>query len=396
VGRRIGPYFLPLYAGVGFSWNPYRRNPRVKPEDGLARVVFGLGTRAVDRTASDFPRMIPLGLPNLRPEVKTRDIVGTSQHHADVINIEENRFESVPVAEVMRHGGSLPGASKIFSTLEHDFLRPLMGDGLLGEADDLVVTFDGFTKGAPYPGWIRWLVKTLEKAYGCPVDIEFASDGDDFYLLQCRPQAMRKPARTVHVPATIPAGRRIFTADRDVISGEVNDLAWVVLVDPRDYNRLESEDRRVAVAQLVSRLNQRLEGERFALMGPGRWGSKDTRLGVRVGYADLNNTRLLVEIARRQQGYLPEVSFGSHFFQDLVESEIHYLALYPDEEGVLFDEEFLHGSENQLAALLPDHADQAGFVRVINVPEAAGGLLLHVAMDGERQEALGYLGPATR
>ncbi len=394
VGRRIGPYFLPVYAGVGFSWNPVRRNPRIRPEDGLARIVFGLGTRAVDRTASDFPRMIPLGSPSVRPEVIVRDIVGASQREVDVINVEQNRFETVPVAEVMRHGGHVPGARWVFSTLEHGFLRPLLGDSLLGDAEDLVVTFDGFTREATYPASVQWMLKTLEKAYGCPVDIEFAGDGDRLYLLQCRPQAVRRTRRSAPVPAGIAPERRVFSAARDIDPGEVAGLEWLVVIDPRDYHRLEGEDRRLAVARVVSRLNQHLQDARFALLGPGRWGSKDSRLGVRVTYADINNTRLLVEIARRQEGMVPEVSFGSHFFQDLVESDIAYLALYPDDETNLYDDRFLRGSPNKLAELLPADAGLADIVRVIHVPEVSGGLLLHVAMDGERQEALGYLAPA--
>jgi pyruvate,water dikinase len=394
VGRRVGPYFLPVYAGVGFSWNPFRRNPRIRPEDGLARIVFGLGTRAVDRTANDFPRLIPLGVPSVRPEITVRDIVGASQREVDVVNVEQNRFETVTVADVMRHAGLVPGARYVFSTLEHDVLRPLLGDGMLGNADDLVVTFDGFTREAAYPASVQWMLKTLEKAYGCPVDIEFADDGERLYLLQCRPQAVRRARRSAPVPVAVPAERRVFSARRDIEPGEVAGLEWLVVIDPRDYHRIEGEDRRLAVARAVSRLNQRLQDTRFALLGPGRWGSKDSRLGVRVSYADINNTRLLVEIARLQEGMVPEVSFGSHFFQDLVESDIAYLALYPDDHANLYSDDFLLGSPNKLAALLPAEAGLEDVVRVIHVPEASGGFLLNVALDGERQEALGYLAPA--
>jgi hypothetical protein len=395
VGNTAGRYFLPTWAGVGFSWNPYRRNPRIDPADGLARVVFGLGTRAVDRTGEDYARMIPLGQPAVRPELNTADIIRHSQRRADVIDLAEHRFRNVPVAEIMDQASRIPDARSVFSMEKSGDLRPMMTDSLLGEAGDLVVTFDGFTRTREATDTIRWALKTLEKAYGCPVDIEFASDGERFHLLQCRPQAVRREAADVRLPTTVAPEHRVFTASRDIETGEVRDLEVVVLVEPRDYNRLETEDRRVAVAQTVSRLNEVLAGRRFALLGPGRWGSKDSRLGIRVGYSDLHNTRLLVEIARRQGGYVPEVSFGSHFFQDLVEADIQYLALYPDDDDALYDEGFLRGSANALATLLPDAAELADVVRVIEVPAVTGGLLLHVAMDGRRQEALGYLGPAT-
>jgi hypothetical protein len=145
------------------------------------------------------------------------------------------------------------------------------------------------------------------------------------------------------------------------------------------------------VARVVRLLNERLQDRSFILMGPGRWGTRDLRMGVRVGYADINYTRMLIEIARPVGGFVPEVSFGSHFFQDLVESRIRYLALYPEEKNNLFDEEFLRGSRNALPHLLPSEADYADVVRVIDVADASGGLLLNVDMDGEAQRALGYL-----
>jgi hypothetical protein len=131
-------------------------------------------------------------------------------------------------------------------------------------------------------------------------------------------------------------------------------------------------------------------------MGPGRWGSKDPRMGIRVGYSGISNTRMLIEIARREGGMAPEASFGSHFFQDLVESRIHYLALYPDEESVLFNEEFLHRSPNALPELEPSSASFEDVVRVIDVARVTGGGTLEVAMDGEGQRALAYVRASDR
>jgi len=392
-GRRIGGAFLPVWAGVGFSHNPWRRNPRIRPEDGMARLVFGFGTRAVDRVAEEFPRVVPLGLPTLRPEVKPEDVVRVAQKHADVIDLEAERFATLPVGEILAAGAAFPGVSQVFSRFEHGHLRELMGDGLVGEAGDLVVTFDRFAASGRWPAFLRWALRTLERAYGCPVDIEFACDGETFHLLQCRPQVKRRERAPVHLPAAIENERRIFSANRDVITASVHGVEYVVLVDPRDYNSLAGDDRRLAVAQAVHRLNAALAGRRFILMGPGRWGSKDLRMGIRVGYADIDNAAMLIEIARAEGGYVPEVSFGSHFFQDLVESEIHYLPLYPDEPGVVFNDAFLRGGADVLAELLPEAAGLAGVVRVIHVPRAAPGRLLNVDMDGDNQEALAYLAP---
>ncbi|MBW2700905.1 MAG: PEP/pyruvate-binding domain-containing protein [Deltaproteobacteria bacterium] len=394
VGQRVGRYFLPTWAGVAFSQNPYRRNPRIRPEDGMARVVFGLGTRAVDRVSSDFPRMLALGMPALRPEVHTNDVIRVGQKQVDVIDLEMERFARVSVEKVLAEQKRIPHLNLIFSGIEHGDLKPIMGDGLLSIPDELAVTFDTFAAKSPYPAGLRWTLQTLEKAYGCPVDIEFAHDGEDFYLLQCRPQATRRPEPEVEVPTDIPDERCVFYTERDVVaSGRVDGIEAIVLIDPIDYNRLQTTDQRRAVAEVVRRLNLRLGDRPFILMGPGRWGSKDAQLGVPVTYADINNARMLIEIAREQGGYMPEVSFGSHFFQDLVETDIHYLALYPDLESERFCERILHGSHNSLGQVVPEFAHMKDTVRLIDVPDATQGMHLRVDMDANLGHALGYLVP---
>ncbi len=392
VGTRVGDYFLPVWAGVGFSHNAFRRNTRIRPEDGLARVVFGLGTRAVDRVSRDFPRMIALGQPTLRAESTPAEIARSTQRRVDVIDIANNTFKSVPLESILDLKPRLAGLGMVFSGLDEGILRPLMGDQL-GDPGSMVITFDRFARSSPYPAYLRWCLQTLEKAYGCPVEIEFACDGESFHLLQCRPQAMAKAQAPVPPPTDLPASRRVFSASRDVMSGAVHGIEYVVLIDPRDYSRLQTNDQRRNVARVVHLLNQRLAGKRFILMGPGRWGSKDMMLGVRIGYADIDNTSMLVEIARRQDDYLPEVSFGSHFFQDLVESDIKYLPLYPDDPGNEFNDDVLRADAGLLAELLPEHAALAEVVRVIHVPAAAGGRLLNVDMDGEGGRALSFLAP---
>jgi hypothetical protein len=150
----------------------------------------------------------------------------------------------------------------------------------------------------------------------------------------------------------------------------------------------------LAVAKAVGFLNRKLPDRKFILMGPGRWGSRgDIRLGVPVTYADICHTSMLVEIARQRGSYLPDVSFGTHFFNDLVESQIAYLPLYPDEDGVIWNEEFLRASPNVLAEVAPQFAHLEETVRVLHVPAVANGLLLHAVMDSEEDRALAYLAP---
>ena len=193
------------------------------------------------------------------------------------------------------------------------------------------------------------------------------------------------------MPRGIPKADRVFSARRYVNNGELQGIEYVVLVDPRDYRKIDTVDRRMEVAYTIARLNDRLAESSFILMGPGRWGSKDIRLGVQVGFGDICNARALVEIARQREGYTPEPSFGTHFFQELIEASILYLPLHPDDEGVVYNDEFLRGSPNALAALLPDDADMADVVRVVDVAAVRPDRRLDLIMDGELQEAMCFL-----
>jgi hypothetical protein len=144
------------------------------------------------------------------------------------------------------------------------------------------------------------------------------------------------------------------------------------------------------VARTVGQLNQELKGERFILMGPGRWGSSNINLGVKVSYADINHASVLVEIALAHGEHAPEASYGTHFFQDLVESQIYPLPIYPDDPETLFNWEFFDNAPNVVTHILGGRP-RCDCVKVINVPQVSGGRLLEIVMDGERDRALGYL-----
>jgi hypothetical protein len=190
--------------------------------------------------------------------------------------------------------------------------------------------------------------------------------------------------------------RIVFTARRHVSNGQVEDVTHVVYVPPEAYMKLDLQEMR-EVGRAVGRLNRILPKRRFILVGPGRWGSRgDIRLGVPVTYADISNCSVLVEVARRKGGYVPDLSFGTHFFQDLVESSIRYLPLYPDDPDVVFAEEFFLGGTNALAELSPDSAHLAHTLRVVDVPKSHGGLVLRVLMNAELDEALGLLAEPNR
>ncbi len=391
VGRRFGPYFAPCYAGVAFSSNEYRWSPRIKREDGVMRIVMGLGTRAVDRVGAEFPRMVALGMPTLRHESSTAEVKAHSQRTLDVINLAKNRLESVSLEHLMQHAVDYPLLDKIVS-IDHDgTLTTPTGTYIDADPKNLYITFDKLMSEGTITTQMRSLLKRLESAYGVPVDVEFAHDGTQLYLLQCRTLSYLQEMQDISIPQDIPEERTIFSAQKFVRTGLVENIEFIVYIDPRDYDTVPSREKRNAIARVIGRLNERLAGRRFILIGPGRWGSNDIRLGVPVTYADISKAKMLIEVARERDGYVPEVSFGTHFFQDLVEANIAYLPLYPDDRRNRFNETFLKDSPNALAELLPKDTDYARVVHVIDVAAVSGGRRLRVVMDGKTDKALAYL-----
>ena len=395
VGTQVGHYFFPALSGVALSNNEFRWSPRIRREDGLIRMVPGLGTRAVDRLGDDYPILIAPGQPGLRVNVTLAETVRYSPRKLDVINLDSGRFETVDAARLLKeHGRNYPAIERVVSVLDHEDLRQPMGRDIDFGRGDLVITFDGIITGTLFTKQVYALLQLLEEKLHTPVDIEFAHDGTDFYLLQCRPQGHSQDAIPASIPRDLPKGRVVFSADHHVSNGRVLDITHIVYVDPEGYDRLSDLSQLTAVGRVVSKLNKLLPKRKFILMGPGRWGCRgDIKLGVKVTYSDINNTAALIEIARKKGNYLPDLSFGTHFFQDLVESSIRYLPLYPDDDGVVFNELFFKRSPNILPDLLPEAAELANTVRVIDVPHAAEEQVLCILMNADLDEAVGILAP---
>ena len=391
VGTKVGPYLLPTVAGVAFSRNEYPWAPQIRPEDGMMRMVMGLGTRAVDRVGDESPRMVALGAPTVRPENDTDEIVERAQRHIDVINLEANRLESVTLADLLATGAPIPMLDQIVSIRREDDLYTAPGTRIDAPPDRLCITFDKLLKTTDFARRIRWMLDTLQAAYGTPVEVEFACDGEALHVLQCRTINRREAGPAVHVPQGLTDDQIVFTASKFVRTGLVDGIEYIVYVPSAAYDAVPTADGRLAVGRVVGRVNRLLKDKRFILMGPGRWGSSSILLGVKVTYVDIHNARMLIEVARDKGGYVPEVSFGTHFFQDLVEAGILYLPLYPDQPPNRFNHALLGGSPNALCELLPDEGAVAEQVRVIHVPAVTDGRRLCVALDGTANEAVGYL-----
>ncbi len=396
-GEPYRDYFFPMAAGMAYSRNPFIWNAQLRREDGFLRMVAGMGTRAVDRIGDDYTRMVALSHPLLRPESGAQQIRYYSQGYMDVLNLKANQFETHPVSEVL--AGDYEPLRYLAALNQGDYVAPMVSSDRTVDPRSLVLTFDALLSQTSFVEQMKTVLKALEFGYGRPVDIEYTVAMDSAYprpnvtlhLLQCRPQSGNELTEAVRVPPSLPEQDVIFGTAKLVPMGRVRNITTIVYVDPEQYGAVADPYRKLELARLIGRLNQRLEGKRFILMGPGRWGSSNPDLGVKVGYADIYNTRALVEIGWPTSKGRPTLSYGTHFFQDLVESHIYPLAIYPGEPDNPFQKSFFDQALNALPTLLPEDAGHAAFVKVIDVPATTGGRVLELVMSGDEGKAVAFL-----
>lgn len=403
IGSEYQGYFLPLMAGVGFSQNGYRWNPEIKKEDGLVRLVFGFGTRAVGR---GYARLFSPGKPMTRPEGNdTGEIVRFSQEIVDVLDLKENILKQVRIEKLVKDGFECyPHSQKLFSLKDEGYLY-LPSTNLWDKNHKPVLTFDGVLSqpwlGLDLPKTIQRLFKELEKNFGCPVDLEFAirigngTPGGEtsqahFYLVQCRALTQREDQKPQPLPK-IPNARKIFSVLKQVPTAVLKNIEYIVYVDPLRYKNWPAHDKQT-VARVIGKLNRRLEEKIFVLMGPGRWGTMNPDLGVPVKYAEISNAKMLVEMSLKEAQYLPEVSYGTHFFQDLIEGGVIYVPLFPDDEGVIFHPEFFEKGDVFQKILSNEYYRRyKDLIKVIHIPSATDGCFAEGIFNGQIEQGMLYI-----
>ena len=395
MGRKRGDTYFPDGAGVAFSRNQFRWSPKISRSAGFLRLVIGLGTRAVDQVGDDYPRLVALSHPDLRPETSPREIHRYSQNVIDLIDLRQNRFTSMPVADVLQP--DTPHLRWIAQSYDQDDLQDLVSIPANWDPSKLVMTFDGLLRRTGFPDQMRRILNCLENAYKGPVDTEFVLMLEDrdgpvpepvIYLVQCRPQS-HLASESHTIPRDIHPKQRLFLSTRMVPDGFLSDIHYAVYISPESFSKLESQAQKVALARLIGRINLRLKDENFILIGPGRWGSNSPDLGIPVSYADIYRAKAIIELSAG--GRAPEPSYGTHFFQDLVEAQIYPLALSTNNDDDEFNRNFFDHAPNTLVSLLPDETDWVNVVRLIDFRASAEGRVMELVMDGDEGQALAYL-----
>jgi hypothetical protein len=397
-GERTGKYFLPFGAGVAFSRNIFRWSPLIRREDGFARLVWGLGTRAVERVGNDYPRIVALSHPALLPDDTAEAIRYYSQQYVDVINMEKNTFVTLPVHQVLRSDyGPLRFLAQLY---EDDYLSTLRSRVIEGDIHKLTVTFDSMLRMTPFAKVLSGILKTLEEHYHTAIDLEFTVSIHEpnavrpeikISLLQCRPQSRLKSTGTSFLTKDISHENIVFSTSYMVPQGYLTGIRYVLLVHPEEYAALPTLTLRNEVRKVVAQVNAKLPEKSYLCIGPGRWGTTNPDLGVFVSYADINNAGALVELSGKGIGPAPEPSLGTHFFQDLMEAQIYPLAIPLDARETLFNQEFFYSTPNQLEKWVQCPAGLVKTIRLIEVGSYRSDHLIEVVMDDDIGQAVAYL-----
>ena len=372
-GIQYGRLFFPQLSGVGFSYNPYCWSREIDPTAGMLRLVFGLGTRAVERNDDDYTRVVALNAPSLRPEGSFDDVRRYAQRRVDVLDLEANLLMSYDFPDVARRCAGLP--METFASRNEALAR--MAEERGTEAFPWVLTFDGLLNETNFAADMREMLAVLQDAYDSPVDIEFTVNflperAYKINLLQCRPLPIRDNGSTPVESGDAQPEGVVLQAEGVVIGpGRTLDLDRLVYVIPERYAAL-SNQKRHELANVIGRLCHHDAGDsrkKVMLIGPGRWGTAMPALGVPIRFAQIQPISVLCEIVAMSEDLIPDLSLGTHFFSDLIETDILYVAMFPNRAGNGLDRKFFEGAPNGLCRLLPGAEEWSDVVRVIDAAD---------------------------
>ena len=365
-GSYHGELFFPAAAGVGYSYSSYRWNKYMDPAAGLLRIVAGLGTRAVDRPDHDYPRLANLDRPAVPMQNSVADRHRFSQRIMDVLDTEKNELTETEIDSMLEN---LPLWYKK-AVMERDYEAEAALKRMNRPRQVWFTTCQGLLENREFTELMQKMLKTLDRVYGNPVDIEYTVNMDEqgefvVNLLQCRPLYTGGRGKVTEIPE-LPEKNIFFRLKDSAMGNSVKEKSDVVVqIDARAYYEYPYALKPQA-AEAVGAINTYYKGKKkhILFMTPGRVGTSSPELGVPVSFAQISGFCGICEVSDNRAGYMPELSYGSHMFQDLVEAGIFYCALWGDERTVQYNEAFFGDLENLFPVICPERKELAKMVRV--------------------------------
>ncbi len=379
--------FYPQIAGVGLSFNPYVWNEKIDPESGMLRLVAGLGTRAVDRHDDDYTRVVALNEPGLSPERNFDKMKQYAQRRIDVLDLHENCFSSCDFNEI--------------TDIYPEYLTEIVGTklnvpGTKPTRNYWMITFEKLFRDTTFLDDMRTLLSTLQNSYDYPVDTEFTANfrKDGSYkinLVQCRPLQMGERGKITEPPKTIPDKNVVLKTHGAIIGPSlVSEVERIIYVVPSVYGKLP-ENERYSLASVIGRVAHTDEDKTIMLMGPGRWGTSMASLGVPVKFADINTVSIICELVEMNENLIPDVSLGTHFFNDIVETQMLYLAVFPHLEENIVNRAFLEKSHNKLTDLIHGADEWCNAIKIIDVEDITDINRIVMNANTMKQDAVCYI-----
>ena len=339
-GSYYGTFYMPCAAGVGYSYSPYKFMENSDPKAGMLRLVMGLGTSAVDRTEGSYPRLVSLDKPEATTYTTVAEKHQYSQRQAEVVDTGTHSLKKLKQKEI---------EPKLPAYLQNILLeRDAEAESRLRELGRRetvrFISCLGLVKNKELMQRMQQMMQCIQAEYGQPVDIEYTmniSESGEYTinLLQCRPLQVFKDTGKVRIPETVPEEKILlesFSASMGL--SRCVKLDRIVYVDPVAYYNLPYVDK-PKVAKQIGAVNWKYRGQgmHMLLMVPGRIGTSSPELGVPTSFADISEFEVVCEMEEKKAGYNPELSYGSHIFQDLVEAEILYTAVFENKKTAHFD-----------------------------------------------------------
>ncbi|MFH1829567.1 MAG: PEP/pyruvate-binding domain-containing protein [Pseudomonadota bacterium] len=330
VGRRRGNHYYPDVAGVAQSYNFFPVG-YMKPEDGIAQLVMGLGTMAVrgERALRFCPKY-----PAILPQFGTsRDILARSQRAFQAVDLSDDAprlfiDEDVTLSTldlgIAEKDGLLGKLGGVYSVEDDIIYEGLTRDG------PRVVTFSQILKGGLFPlsDIVAEVMDIGSAGMGCPVEIEFAAnvlpDGvpQAFWFLQIRPLVSGEEEIEVSLEGIKPS-ECIASSNTAMGNGSFADLQDIIYVKPDAFDLRRTAE----IAQEIGKFNSKMVSleKSYILLGFGRWGTANPLLGIPVAYSQISHAKVICEISTPELDVEP--SQGTHFFHNITSSRIGYLSI---------------------------------------------------------------------
>ncbi len=329
VGRRHGDRFYPHLSGTAQSYNFYPVSNMV-PEDGFAVAAVGLGQYVLDgerafRFSPAYPDLDIVSIRDLtRHSQREFYAVNLARSEVDLLSGESAGLIKLTISEA-EGDGTLTHTASVYSA-DNDTLSPGLyhpGPRVINLANILKYDY------IPLAATLKTVLEVVKEAFGAPVEIEYAVDLEKdenglatFYLLQIKPLVGSGAGYTID-PDTVYTDDMLMVSHKSMGNGVIDDITDVIYIESELFDNLKTME----MAAEIDAINRRMlaAGQRYLLIGPGRWGTRDRFLGVPVEWPQISNARVIVEVSLAN--YQVDASQGSHFFHNVTSLNIGYFAV---------------------------------------------------------------------